>query len=313
MRLHFAIFLPTAFAAVLLFCGTSWAETAAPTGEEKPSLSLFQAAVLGVVEGTTEYLPVSSTGHLLLVQRWLGMSGDEESESRSAADAFAIVIQAGAILAVLGLFRRRFRGMALGLAGKDKDGLLMLRNVLIAFIPAAVLGFLLEHKVKEYLYGPLPIAGALFVGGIAIFAAAAWRRNKPEGISLEEMGLRAAIIIGIAQSIAICPGVSRSLATILGGLAAGLTLGAAVEFSFLLGFVTLAAATGYETMKEGSRILGAYGWISPVVGFVVAFLTAIVAVKWMVSYLQSHGLAVFGVYRIALAVAIVTLVVMGLL
>jgi len=267
----------------------------------------FQALILGLVEGLTEYLPVSSTGHLLLTQRLLGI------ESSTAADAFAICIQAGAILAVLGLYRARVGQMTLGVLGRDAIGRRLALAIVAAFIPAAVLGFLLEKPIKLYLFGGeawglWPIVAAWFVGGVAILAVSRWRRRHgatPQtGLDLEHLTIRMAVIIGFAQCIAMWPGVSRSLITIVGGLLVGLSLPAAVEFSFLLGVVTLTAATAYDALKHGPEMLATYGPTPLLIGFGAAWLSAVLAVKWMVSYLQSHGLAIFGWYRVVLAIAV---------
>ncbi len=267
----------------------------------------YQALVLGIVEGLTEYLPVSSTGHLLLTQRLLGI------ESSPAADAFAICIQAGAILAVLGLYRARVAQMTLGVVGRDPVGQRLAFAIIAAFIPAAVLGLLLEKPIKLYLFGGdawgmWPIVAAWLVGGIAILVVSRLRRRRggtPQtGLNLEHLTLRMALIVGFAQCIAMWPGVSRSLVTIVGGLLVGLSLPAAVEFSFLLGVVTLTAATAYDAFKHGGEMLATYGPTPLLIGFGAAWLSAVIAVKWMVSYLQSHGLEIFGWYRVVLAIAV---------
>jgi undecaprenyl-diphosphatase len=267
----------------------------------------FQALVLGIVEGLTEYLPVSSTGHLLLTQRLLGI------ESSTAADAFAICIQAGAILAVLGLYRARVAQMTLGVVGRDPVGQRLAFAIIAAFIPAAVLGLLLEKPIKLYLFGGdawgmWPIVAAWLVGGIAILVVSRLRRRRggtrQTGLNLEHLTLRMALIVGFAQCIAMWPGVSRSLVTIVGGLLVGLSLPAAVEFSFLLGVVTLTAATAYDAFKNGGEMLATYGPTPLLIGFGAAWLSAVIAVKWMVSYLQSHGLEIFGWYRVVLAIVV---------
>ena len=248
----------------------------------------FQALILGLVEGLTEYLPVSSTGHLLLAQRWMGIP------SSTASDAFAICIQAGAILAVLGLYRARVGQMVLGLAGRDPQGLRLLLNLVAAFIPAAVLGLLLEKPIKKYLFGGdawglWPVVAAWFIGGLAILA---------------QLTLRMALIVGVAQCLAMWPGVSRSLITIVGGVLVGLSLPAAVELSFLLGVITLSAATAYDAFKHGSEMLATYGPVPLLIGFGAAWLSAVLAVQWMVGYLKSHGMEIFGWYRVVLAIAV---------
>jgi undecaprenyl-diphosphatase len=267
----------------------------------------FQALVLGLVEGLTEYLPVSSTGHLLLAQRLMGI------ESSTAADAFAISIQGGAILAVLGLYRARVAQMTMGLFGRDETGRHLLINLVSAFVPAAVLGLLLEKPIKKYLFGGdewgmWPVVAAWFVGGLAILAVSFARRSRgaspSTGLDLDQLTIRMALIVGFAQCIAMWPGVSRSLITIVGGVLVGLSLPAAVELSFLLGVITLTAATAYDALKHGPEMLATYGVVPLLIGFVSAWISAVLAVKWMVGYLKSHGMEIFGWYRVALAIAV---------
>lgn len=267
----------------------------------------LQALVLGLVEGLTEYLPVSSTGHLLLAQRLMGI------ESSTASDAFAISIQGGAIIAVLGLYRARVAQMTMGLIGRDATGRRLLANLVSAFIPAAVLGLLLEKPIKKYLFGGeawgmWPIVLAWLVGGLAILAVSAWRRRRgtapSAGLDLDHLTIRMALVVGFAQCVAMWPGVSRSLITIVGGVLVGLSLPAAVELSFLLGVITLSAATAYDALKHGPEMLATYGPVPLLIGFGAAWLSAVLAVKWMVGYLKSHGMEIFGWYRVLLAIAV---------
>ena len=264
----------------------------------------FQALILGLVEGLTEYLPVSSTGHLLLAQRLMGI------DSSTASDAFAICIQAGAILAVLGIYRQRVAQMVMGAVGRSKAGQRLLINLLSAFVPAAVLGLLLEKPIKKYLFGGdewglWPVVAAWFAGGMAILVVSLARRRRgtspTTGFDLEQLTIRMALIVGFAQCIAMWPGVSRSLITIVGGVLVGLSLPAAVELSFLLGVITLTAATAYDALKHGPEMLATYGATPLLIGFGAAWLSAVLAVKWMVGYLKSHGMEIFGWYRVALA------------
>jgi undecaprenyl-diphosphatase len=258
-------------------------------------LDLWQALILGLVEGLTEYLPVSSTGHLLVAQRLMGI---EESE---AANAYAIVIQAGAIAAVLGLYRRRVAQTTLGLLGRDPIGARLALALVVAFLPAAVLGLTANDAIERHLFGPWPVVAAWAIGGVVILAVGPRLRSGDEGLGLETMTWQIALIVGFAQCAALWPGVSRSLATILGGLAAGLSIGAAVEFSFLLGLITLGAATAYKSLDSGEAMLAAYGPTEIAVGFFVAWLSAAIAVKWMVAWLSHRGLGVFGWWRLAAA------------
>ena len=310
--------------SLAVFCATILlaAPALAARETERSALTLGQAAVLGVVEGLTEYLPVSSTGHLLLAERVLGIGAGENlpaAESariKEASDAYTICIQAGAIIAVLGLYFRRVRQMLQGLVGKDPEGRNLLINVIAGFLPAAVIGLLFNKLIKSYLFGSWPVVLAWLIGGVAILAVSRWNRNSSRsgsGLPLASLTWKMALIIGFAQCIAMWPGVSRSLVTIVGGLLVGLSLSAAVEFSFLLGLVTLSAATAYDALKHGQVMLQTFDALSLAVGVVFAFIAAVLSVKWMVGYLNRHGLAIFGYYRVMLALVVGTLLLTGTL
>lgn len=288
------------------------AHAGSPEVLKQRAMTNTQALILGVVEGVTEYLPVSSTGHLLLVERIMGI-GDDPSQSpvqqertKDAADAYTICIQAGAILAVLWLYFGRVKQILLGLVGKDSGGRHLLLNVTAGFLPAAVLGLLFNKLIKLYLFGAWPVVIAWLVGGLAILAVSrrnqAQRRGARPGRQLDDMTGWMALGIGFAQCIAMWPGVSRSLVTIVAGLMVGLSLAAAVEYSFLLGVVTLGAATAYDALKHGRLMLQTFNHYSLIIGVAVAFIAAIISVKWMVNYLSRHGLEIFGYYRVIAAV-----------
>jgi undecaprenyl-diphosphatase len=268
-------------------------------------MTIVQAVILGVVEGVTEYLPVSSTGHLTVVERLLGMG--RTTEEKSALDAYTICIQAGAIIAVFLISFGRIRRMVAGIFGRDRDGLRLLLNLVVATIPAAIIGLLLEAKIKQYLYGLWPVTAAWLIGGLLILLLAR-KRKGTEGNLLESLTWQQALVIGLAQSLALWPGVSRSLVTMAGGMLLGLSVSAAVEFSFLLGLVTLGAATIYEGVKAGPEIIRIFGWVSPAIGLVVAAGAAFVAVKAMVGYLRTRSLEIFGWYRIGIAILVVFLI-----
>ncbi len=303
--------------------GLAAQQAEAPPASARARMTLGQATVLGVVEGLTEYLPVSSTGHLLLAEKAMGIGEDpggspaQQKRDKDAADAYTICIQAGAILAVLGLYLRRVRQMLAGLNGRDEEGRRMLINVVVGFLPAAVIGLVFNKIIKAYLFGPWPVVAAWFVGGVAILAVAWWRgrEDRPErsALPLESLSWRMALIIGFAQCIAMWPGVSRSLVTIVGGVLVGLSLPAAVEFSFLLGVVTLGAATGYDGLKHGHIMVQTFDPLSLAVGVLFAFLAAVVSVKWMVNYLNKHGLSIFGYYRVGLALVVGALIFKGMM
>jgi undecaprenyl-diphosphatase len=310
---------------LFLFAGSGLAAQGADASppSAKARMTLGQATVLGVVEGLTEYLPVSSTGHLLLAEKAMGIGEDpggppaQQKRDKDAADAYTIVIQAGAILAVLGLYWRRVRQMLAGLKGEDEDGRRMFTNIVVGFLPAAVIGLAFNKIIKAYLFGPWPVVGAWFVGGVAILAVAWWQRRSERpgrsALPMEALTWRMALIIGFAQCIAMWPGVSRSLVTIVGGVLVGLSLPAAVEFSFLLGVVTLGAATGYDGLKHGHIMVQTFAPLSLAVGVLFAFLAAVVSVKWMVGYLNKHGLSIFGYYRVGLALVVGVLIFKGMM
>ncbi len=268
----------------------------------------WQAILLGVVEGVTEFLPVSSTGHILLAQRALGIPSTE------ATRAYAIVIQLGAIAAVLGLYRGRIAQMLRGLAGRDVAGRRLLVNVLVAFVPAAVLGKLFNDPIERVLFGLWPVAAAWLVGGVALLALPRYLRGRDIATTgLDALTPQRAALIGLAQCLALWPGTSRSLATIVGALLLGLELVAAVEFSFLLGLVTLAAAAGYKLLKSGPVMMTAIGPRDLALGLGLAAVSAAVSVRWMVTWLQRRGMDVFGWYRVGLAVAVMALLAAGVL
>jgi undecaprenyl-diphosphatase len=270
------------------------------------ALHLPQAILLGLVEGITEFLPISSTGHLLIVERILGL-GDTAAD-KVATDAFTVIVQVGAILAVVGIFRNRFTLMIEGVTKRSVEGRRLLLALAVAFVPAALVGKVFGDKVKEHLLSPGPVAIAWFVGGLAIIAFVSQQhRLKAHTLSISDITWQQGLIIGVAQILALWPGTSRSLVTILAGLLLGLSLQAAVEFSFILGFATLSAATLYELAKDGKEMFAVFGYVSPIVGTIVAGIAAWVSVKWMITYLEKRPLTVFGWYRIGAALVAVGL------
>ena len=269
-------------------------------------LTSGRALVLGVVEGVTEFLPVSSTGHLTVAERLLDVG--QNDATRDVTKSYTVMIQIGAILAVVLLYWRRIIEIVRGLLGRSRQGRSLLIALGVAFVPAALVGKLLEEPIEKHLFGPGPVAAAWIVGGIVILTWTRRTRDRPSrGLALETITAKQALVIGLVQSLALWPGVSRSLVTILAALACGLALDAAIEFSFLLGLATLSAATGYEMLKHGSDVTTTFGWSSPTIGIVTAAVSAAIAVKWMVGYLNRHSLDLFGYYRIAAGVAVVVL------
>lgn len=264
------------------------------------SLSAGRAAILGLVEGITEYLPVSSTGHLLVTARILGLP--DSGRAGDALKSYEIAIQSGAILAVLGIYRHRFATMIDGIRGRSDTGRRLLVALAVAFVPAAIIGLVGEKFIKDVLFGVGPVLVAWVVGGVAILVLVARGvLTRPDGRGIDTLTARDALIIGVAQVAAMWPGTSRSLVTIVAALLIGLTMSDAVEFSFLLGVLTLGAATAYSLLTDGSLMLDTFGLGTPLLGLFVAFVAAIFSVRWMVTYLERHSLAVFGWYRIGIA------------
>jgi undecaprenyl-diphosphatase len=274
-------------------------------------VTLLDAIVLGLVEGITEYLPVSSTGHLILVKEWLGLNNPKIDDS---VKTLLIVIQGGAILAVLGLYWPRVLQMMRGLIGRDPAGRSLLIAVVVAFLPAAILGLAFESVIDHYLMSTLTVAIALAVGGVVMTIVGRGPRRKssadgPDDVT--QLTIKAAIIIGLLQCLAMIPGTSRSMVTIVGGMLIGLRPKQAAEFSFLLGLPTLGGACVWKLWgnlsSEGPNMFEVLGVTEVLLAFVVATLSSALAITWLVRYLNRHGLAAFGWYRIVLAGVVVLL------
>jgi len=295
-------------------------------------MSWWQALIMGVVEGLTEYLPISSTGHLILTAWLLGL--DTDPELRQATNTFNIVIQGGAILAVLWLYPRRVsqiftgfgaalkhRGVFGGkaqplatLADTPRNGFRLAMNLLVAFLPAAILGPLLDDWIDSKLMNVWPVVAALFVGGVGMIAFARLRRVRraaASGLELENLTWQMALAIGVLQCFAMWPGTSRSMMTIVAALLLGLRPRAAAEFSFLLGLITLGAATAYKAVSAGDSMLEHIHTDTLAIGLVAAAISAAVAMKFFVTVLVRYGMAPFGWYRIALSIAFVLAVLAG--
>lgn len=274
-------------------------------------MTVLQSLILGLVEGLTEYLPISSTGHLIITQYLLGL---EESD---ALNAYSVCIQSGAILAVLNLYFTRVREMWLGVTGRNPSGLRMAINLLLGFLPAMIIGFFLAKPIKSFLFNAETVLTTWALGGIVIllyvrYSMKTGKGRRHDGVELETMNWKQALGVGFMQCIAMCPGTSRSLMTMLGGLMTGLSMAAAVEFSFLLGLITLSAATVYDFIKYGNNMIAEIGWGPMLAGTFMSWLSAIIAVKWMVNYLKKHGLSIFGWYRIGAALVMLVLILNGL-
>lgn len=267
---------------------------------------LLLVIILGIVEGLTEYIPVSSTGHLILATELLGYDADQWA-------LFNVAIQPGAILAIVVLYWSTFWGAAKGLVARDPVALRFIRNLLIAFFPAVVLGLLLGKQIDAMLENAWVVSWALIVGGIAILVIE--RVVKPEPAPKVEHPLqmvadvtfRQAIIIGIVQCLAMIPGVSRSGATIMGAVALGIDRKTAADFSFFLAVPTLTGATALQLVRHHDQLGGGMA-MNIVIGAIVSFVVAIIVVKAFVAYLKRYGFALFGWYRIVVgAVALVLL------
>ncbi len=266
----------------------------------------LQALVLGVVEGLTEFLPVSSTGHLIVAGSLLHFTGD-------TAKVFEIVIQAGAILAVCWEYRARLGRVVTGL-GSDPRAQRFAVNVAVAFLPAAFLGLAFGKAIKAHLFAPVPVAAAFVAGALVILWAERRQQRRPGVVridSVDAMGWRDALAVGFAQCFALVPGTSRSGATIIGGMLLGLSRTAATEFSFFLAIPTLFAATGYELVKN-RHLLAAADLPVFAVGFVAAFVSAFACVRWLIRYVSHHDFIPFAWYRIAFGLLILGTAVSGL-
>ncbi|MFH1563080.1 MAG: undecaprenyl-diphosphate phosphatase [Nitrospirota bacterium] len=270
---------------------------------------ILVSVILGIVEGVTEFLPVSSTGHLILVSHYLELFAGEKAK----VDAFDIFIQLGAILAVLGYFRNRLWWLIQSLLGKSStpDGLpqgIARRfsvGIIIAFIPSAVLGLLFHDSIEDRLFTPNVVAMALIVGGIAILIIERLCK-KPKTFVMEHISLQKSFWIGVAQCFSLIPGMSRSASTIMGGLIVGLNREAAAEFSFFLAIPTMFAATLYSLLKILPSLCSADAVIFST-GFIVSFIVAWLVIAGFMTFIKRHSFMVFGWYRIILGLIILIL------
>ena len=266
-----AVLTSAALAAARPAAASAVAQAAATSTEDL--LTWWEAAILGIVEGLSEYLPISSTGHLLVAARLLNLPDEKGSAGLEAVNTYVVAIQFGAILAVLRVFWQRFVQMVQGLVGRNPEGRHLLVTLAIAFLPAAVLGAALDTKIEDTLFGPVPIVVAWILGGVLILVLERTdripdRHELTAGRTrrLTEITYTQALVIGLAQCIALWPGTSRSLATIVGALLIGVAMPAAVEFSFLLGFATLTAATLFKLATDGGTLVDQFGIIDPLIG-----------------------------------------------
>jgi undecaprenyl-diphosphatase len=258
------------------------------------------AAILGLVEGLTEYLPVSSTAHIDLAGRWLGVADVPGFAS------FDIVIQLGAILAVLVHYRVLIAERLRGLVQRDPIAIRLWLAIAAGFIPTAIIGLILHNLILRYLFGLVTIAAAFVVGGVVMIAVEAWRQRSGRvwRDGLEQVTPLDGLVIGLGQCVAMIPGTSRSMATIVPGQLRGLSTATAAEFSFLLGLPTLGAATIYEGYKARHELMAHAGGGSVLIGLVVSFAVALVVIAGFLHYLKRRGLEPFGYYRIVLGAVV---------
>ncbi len=263
----------------------------------------FIAIILGVIEGLTEFLPVSSTGHLIVFDRLLGFQRLLQSPDK--AELFEIVIQLGAILAIGVLYRKRLVDSLVSKSLETKAGRLR-TNLFIAFLPAAIVGLLTHHWITTYLFNPFTIGIALIIGGIIIIIIERTTREDARTITVDSMTPRDALVIGLAQTLSLIPGISRAAATIMGGMLRGVKRAAATEFSFLLAFPVMIAASGYEMMKYRHLLThDVLGMI--MIGFITSFVVALAVVAWFIRYVQRHPFTGFGLYRILFGAIVIAL------
>ena len=256
---------------------------------------LLSALLMGIVEGLTEFLPVSSTGHLILFAEAIGFEGPP-------GKTFEITIQLGAVLAVIWFFRNRLVRIATGMWRRGSPEYYTALNLILAFLPAMVLGATLHGYITRLLFTPLVVALALILGGIAIIVIERARPN-PSIHSIPEIGPLAALLVGLGQALAMIPGTSRSGATIISALLVGVERKAAAEFSFLLAIPTMIAATAFSLFKARHELdFSGFGVIA--VGFVAAFIVALLVVRWLLAVISRIGFTPFGWYRIALGAVI---------
>ncbi|HEU0016569.1 MAG TPA: undecaprenyl-diphosphate phosphatase [Longimicrobium sp.] len=261
-------------------------------------LLLGKAALMGLVEGATEFIPVSSTGHLILAAKWLGF------DSYRGAETFSVFIQLGAILAVVWLYREKiFR--VVRAAPRDPKAQRLVLNLVIAFLPAMVVGFFARDFIKERLFDVRVVAVALVVGGVLILLVEAWHRPvHTEGV--DDIRPRSALGVGIAQLLSLVPGISRSGATIMGGLSLGLSRMAATEFSFFLAIPVMFAASGYDLWKS-RHLLSAADAPVFAVGFVVSFISAVIVIRALLAFVSRNTFRPFAWYRIVFGLALLAL------
>lgn len=261
-------------------------------------LLFFKTLLLGLIEGITEFLPVSSTGHMILADEFIRLS-----ENQAFTAAFEVFIQSGAILAVVVLFRRELWPFT-GTKSEQRNKWLLWAKTIVAFIPAAIAGLLLHGFIKEHLFNPVTVATTLIFYGIVLILFERSHRAQPDALdSIDGLTFRTAFLIGAIQCLALIPGTSRSTATILGGLFLGLNRTLAAEFSFFLSIPTIVAASVFQLLESGVAF-STNEYLVLGIGFTASFLVAAVVIKWLMHYLRNHSLIPFGWYRIILGLVV---------
>ncbi|MBW7895623.1 MAG: undecaprenyl-diphosphate phosphatase [Opitutaceae bacterium] len=294
-------------------------------------MRVLDAIVLGVVEGVTEFLPISSTGHLIITNHLLGLEADtplkghdgqplwhkrpsaknpagEPLTLKLAADTYTVVIQVGAILAVVLLYRAQLLSMLRGLSGRDSNGMRLLRNLICAFIPVVFIGLAASRFIEQHLFSIGSVIIGLVGGAVLMIAVERWRWRRA-GVGhmskdASDLYPSEALKIGLFQCLALWPGTSRSMVTIVGGYLAGLNPAKAAEFSFLLGLPVLGGAALLKGWRSGGAMIEVFGWSNVLLGVAVAAVSAALAVRFFVAFLTRHGLMAFAVYRLVLAAVI---------
>jgi undecaprenyl-diphosphatase len=294
-------------------------------------LTLGETVVLGLVEGITEFLPVSSTGHLIVANHFLGLDDERQLTDaagqprwikapsakhpqgqpltvKAAADTYTVIIQIGGIAAVVVLYWSQLWSVALGACGMDREGARLLRNIVLGVLPAVVFGLTLDDWIEAKLFGNGPVIAALVAGAALMFYVDFRRRrsqwHSSNGRMPSELRPSEALFVGGLQCIAMWPGTSRSMMTIVGGYVVGLKPAQAAEFSFLLGLPTLAGAALLKGYKAGPAMLEVFGWTPVLIGILVAFVSAALAIKFLVAALTRFGLTPFAIYRVVVAIAL---------
>lgn len=270
-----------------------------------------ESIYLGLVQGITEYLPVSSTGHLILFDNLFQKAESKKGtntcerfyDKDEVKNSYFTIIQSGSILAVLFLYPRRFKNMIYGVFGKDKNGAKLVENLVISFLPVAVVGLLVNRLIQKFFYNKISIAAALAIGAVIMLISEKnlLKNAKYQHGDIDHMNLKKSLIVGMWQCLSLFPGMSRSMTTIVGGYKCGLSRKSSAEYSFLLGFITLSAATIFKIATDFSILFANLRLRTIVIGMLIAFLSSLVSIKLFISYLSRHGMKVLAIYRLLLS------------